>query len=193
MDFFTKDLEVGCEDLFSPHTWPFEHFDGLETGCGDINLDFASMFEDSSQMCVLPEPHCDHELDMPCLEGSDSQPNEFEEFFRSFDPTDQGAEHYMPDVQATQRKLEDTELFGLSFGCHAPAELESNATSSKSSRQSITRQSRKILESYFKVELYPDKKEIETIANKSRLSFKQVRQWFRNKRRRTTPEGMLVI
>jgi hypothetical protein len=49
---------------------------------------------------------------------------------------------------------------------------------------------RAILEDSFKMEVYPDKTETDTIAQRTKMTFKQVRQWFRNKRRRTKPEGM---
>jgi hypothetical protein len=63
---------------------------------------------------------------------------------------------------------------------------------SKPQRSKPAARARKILERFFSIELYPDKKETETIAQRTKMSVKQVRQWFRNKRRRTTPEGTSI-
>lgn len=59
-------------------------------------------------------------------------------------------------------------------------------------RNKISARARKILEDCFKLELYPSKTEVSKIAGRTKMTTKQVSQWFGNKRRRTTPEGMLA-
>jgi hypothetical protein len=73
-------------------------------------------------------------------------------------------------------------------GPSSPA-METEDVPPTQSRSKPTAAARKILETFFKMELYPDKKETEIIAIKAQMSMKQVRQWFRNKRKRTTDEG----
>lgn len=65
-----------------------------------------------------------------------------------------------------------------------------NVTVEKPSRSKLSPHAKRVLENFFRIELYPDMKETETIARVAEMTFKQVRQWFRNKRRRTTPDGM---
>lgn len=60
-------------------------------------------------------------------------------------------------------------------------------------RSKPSMEAKRILERSFKMELYPDKKETQTIAARANMTFEQVRQWFRNKRRRTPPTGMLTM
>jgi hypothetical protein len=49
---------------------------------------------------------------------------------------------------------------------------------------------RKLLEAHFTLEANPNTRETSSIACKAKMTVKQVRTWFRNKRRRTRPEGM---
>lgn len=51
-------------------------------------------------------------------------------------------------------------------------------------RKQPSEAAREILEEALKLELYPDKTETQKIAERAQMSFKQVRDWFRNQRRR---------
>lgn len=48
---------------------------------------------------------------------------------------------------------------------------------------------REILEEHFLLEPNPSKNELDSIAQKTKMTYQRVRTWFRNKRRRIRPEG----
>ena len=64
---------------------------------------------------------------------------------------------------------------------------------SKPRRFRLLKFAKKILNDSFQLEAYPDKMEISSIAKKTKMTIKQVRTWFGNKRRRTIPTGMHLV
>lgn len=71
-----------------------------------------------------------------------------------------------------------------------PIEPQDQGTARTRPKNTTSADAKVILERAFKVELYPDKQEAATLASKVQMTVRQVQDWFRNKRRRTSPEGM---
>jgi hypothetical protein len=57
-------------------------------------------------------------------------------------------------------------------------------------RFSMPKFTKAALEESFRLEAYPDKLEVSSIAKTAKMSVKQVKTWFSNKRGRTRPEGL---
>lgn len=60
-------------------------------------------------------------------------------------------------------------------------------------RKQPSAQAKEILEAALRLELYPDKKETERLAERAQMTFQQVRDWFRNQRRRRPTEGASTL
>jgi len=111
-------------------------------------------------------------------------------------PTQQTMDIDSGSRTSRHRQEDDTQALALRSTNdveHPTTQKDSTLHPKRKQRFRPTGRVKKVLEDVFRMELYPNKRELESLAHKTKMSLKQVREWFRNKRRRTSEEGKVVF